>query len=118
MHDMNNDSENTAKVWQVQAIEKRQDSQDKVLERLDLRISDYTKNQVTYTQFEERLKSIQSSYEDKLKAKQQSHDADIREVNLKYGPLAENYKWITRGVIMLILAQVVALVFNLLGTRS
>lgn len=115
---MTRESEDTAKVWQVQAIEKRQDTQDKVLERIDLRISDYTKNQVTYTQFEERLKSVQSSFEEKLRARQQSHDADIREINLKYGPLAENYKWITRGVVMLILAQVIALIFNLLGTRS
>lgn len=118
MPDVNNESENMAKVWQVQAVEKRQDNQDKVLERLDLRISDYTKNQVTYTQFEERLKSVQSAFEDKLKAKQQSHDADIREVHLKYAPLADNYRWITRGVIMLILGQIVFLIFNLLSTRT
>lgn len=115
---MREDPEESAKVWQVQSIEKRQDNQDKTLERLDVRISDFAKNQVTSPQLEERLKSIQNSHEDKMKAMQQSHDADIREVNLRYGPLAENYKWITRGIVMLVFAQVIALVFNLLGSRG
>ncbi len=109
--------EETAKIWQVQSVEKHQDAQDKIIERLDLRISDYAQKQIPSAQLEDRLKSIVSSLEDKVTAAKQQHDADIREVNLKYGPLADNYKWITRGVIMLIFAQIIALAFNLWGTH-
>lgn len=115
---MTDKSEGGAKVWQVEAVKERQVAQDRMLERMDTRIGDYAKNQVTVPQLEERLRSMASSFEDKLSAKTQKHDADIREVNLKYGPLADNYKWITRGVLMLIVAQLIALAFNFMGGRQ
>jgi hypothetical protein len=112
---MSDKAEEGAKVWQVDSVKERQVAQERVIERLDARISDYAKNQVTTPQLEERLRSVTSSFEDKLSAKGQKHDADIREINLKYGPLADNYKWITRGVLMLIIAQLIALAFNFFG---
>ncbi len=110
-------AEENAKVWQVESVKERQVAQERVIERLDARISDYSKNQVTAQQLEERMRSVTNSVEEKISAQRQHHDADIREVNLRYGPLADNYKWITRGVLMLIVAQLIALGFNFLGSR-
>lgn len=114
---MTQQPEEIAKNWQVEAVKERQVAQERIIERLDTRISDYAKDQVTTPQLEERMRSLANSYEEKMAAYKQHHEADIREVHLKYGPLADNYKWITRGLLMLILAQVVALFFNFTGTR-
>lgn len=114
---MSANEESEAKVWQVEALKSRADTQDKLLDRIETRVSEVAKDQVTNQQLEERLRSISNSYEDKLGAKSLKHDADIREINLKYGPLADNYKWVTRLIVGLVIAQLIALGFNLLGGR-
>lgn len=112
---MANDPEEAVKNWQLESVKERQTAQERNIERLDIRLTEATKIQVTTVQLEERMRSITATIEDKLNAKSQRHDADIREVHLKYGPLADNYKWITRGIVGLVLAQLVALIFNLSG---
>ncbi len=114
---MTQQSEDPAKVWQIDSVKEHQVAQDRLIDRLDSKVSDYAKDQVTTLQLEERIRSLNGSYEDKLLARTQRHDADIREINLRYGPIADNYKWITRLMIALVLSQIVAFGFNVLGSR-
>lgn len=115
---MSSSPEEPAKNYQISALKDAMATADSQLKDTGRRVDDIIKNQVTTPQLEDRIKALTSSYEDKIKSLKQQFDSDIREVHLKYGPLADNYKWLTRGIITLVFAQLIALAFNLLGSKS
>lgn len=108
---MTTNSEEPAKNWQVQALRERIDASDKRIDRLDTRVD----NQVTTPQLEDRILTVTRSLEDKVGNLDSKVDSNMRETNLKYGPLLDNSKWLVRGIVTLILAQVVLFAFNALG---
>lgn len=105
--------EEPAKNWQIQALRERLDDALKRIDRIDTRADSF----VTSTQLEERVATVSRSLEGKIANVNSKVESDKRETNLKYGPLLDNSKWLVRGIVTLILAQLVFFAFNALGGR-
>lgn len=99
-----------AKNWQVEALKERVDQQDKMNTRIEGKLDQILINQTTPVQLEERLTSIGKTYDERLATQ-------VEKIQLKYDPLVDTIKWITRLLIGLLLAQGILLVFNLITSQ-
>lgn len=114
---MSANMEEGAKNWQVVAVEKRQDQAEKFQSRIEDKLDKILERQITAQQFEDRIASITNTFNDKIKAQEEYTKNQVKEVHLKYGPVVDNLKWATRGIVLLALTQLVAFVLNTIGTK-
>lgn len=110
--------EEPAKNWQISVLEKRLDQNDKYFGRFEDKIDKILEKQITGAQFEDRITSLSNTLNDRITAQEDFTKSQIKEVHLKYGPVADNLKWATRGILLLGAAQLLAFVINLLGTAK
>lgn len=107
------DAESPAKKWQVTSLEKRIEMQEsfntKIYDKLDVILV----NQITAKQFEERMAAVTKMYDEKL-------EGAIEKVHLRYGPLADNVKWLVRatiGGVIGIIVQTAFILINVYGGK-
>lgn len=108
--------EEVAKNWQIDALEKRLLGQERFNEQIDSKLNTILMNQATPKQLEEMRTSMQRTFDDRIKAVEQTHNADIRELNLKYGPTTRTLNKMQATIVTAIIAQLVYVLFNVLGS--
>lgn len=87
--------EKPAKKWEVKAVKDRQDAQEKQFETIDLKLDKLIESQITAAHVEDKIKNIDEKFEGKIKA-----------VYEKYDPSLDNMTWLTRAVIVAVLAVI------------
>lgn len=106
---MGDKQELPAKVWQVDAVEKRLAQQERFNERIESKLDNVLQNLITSKQFEDRITSLTKTFEDKL-------ITIDKEINLKYGPLSDSFKWVSRLIIatsLAVIGQLIVIVVNI-----
>lgn len=104
---MADSQEQPAKNWQISALEKRLDQAEKHNQRIEDKLDKILGTMISNQQYEMRLSMVEKNFEEKLKS-------EIREVNLKYGPLARTITWLTRALIVAGLGVITQLIIFLL----
>lgn len=109
--------EQPVRVWELRMVEDRINQQEKLNRNIDAKLTTILEKQITAEQFEQRVASITTTFAERMKAQSDGLEAKIREVDMRYAPLADTVKWGGRGLAMLLLAQLVAFLFNILGRK-
>ncbi len=98
--------EEPAKNWQIAELDRRLGAQEKFMERVESKIDVLIDKQVTNGQLDQRLDSLQKAF-----------DTEIEKIHLRYGPIAKNLTKFIWGVVMIGIAQVVSMIFNLVNKQ-